>query len=147
MIRDLVTKYAGKVTLITIYIKEAHPRDEWSISGDTVSACIRQPKTLEERIKVAQGFATQHHPPGIIVVDNMEDTLEKAYQGWPERLYVLDGDEVVFSGGTGPFNYKPEDVDRFLQQYLHLEEQKNEEEKEESSGSLAQISSTCDASL
>ena len=40
-------------------------------------------------------------------MDDMQDTLMKAYGAWPERLYVIQGGKILYKGGKGPFFYKP----------------------------------------
>ena len=42
-------------------------------------------------------------------VDEMYDAANRAYAGWPTRLYmvVLDG-KVVYAGGLGSYDFKPE---------------------------------------
>jgi hypothetical protein len=119
MINSLATKYTGQLDIVHIYIREAHPKDEWKITGDVVSCSIKQPRTLSERLAVAQRFVTDYQPLGTTVVDGMDNDLEHKYKAWPERLYVLDGDWIVYSGDPGPFGYIPEEVDRFLQKYLN----------------------------
>ena len=32
------------------------------------------------------------------LVDDMQNTAQKAYAGWPDRLYVLDGETRVLPG-------------------------------------------------
>jgi hypothetical protein len=46
-----------------------------------------------------------------VVVDGLDDAASIPYGAWPERLYVLDGDgRVLYRGGPGPFEFKPEEV-------------------------------------
>jgi hypothetical protein len=119
MVRHLATKYGGQVDLLHVYVREAHPKDEWSWGGDAISCSIRQPRTLDERLAVARRFAdTYQLDPNSIVVDTMTNAIEQQYKGWPERLYVLDHGKIVFVGQPGPFGYIPEEVDRFLAGYL-----------------------------
>ncbi len=48
-------------------------------------------------------------------MDNMEDTTERAYQGWPDRIYIvgLDG-KIVYAGAKGPQGFKPEEAKESL---------------------------------
>jgi hypothetical protein len=117
MVQHLVQKYP--VNLLHVYIREAHPKDEWAWAGDAISCSIRQPRTLEERLDVGRRFAQDYGiDPTTIAVDNLDNTMEQLYKGWPERLYVIHQKKIVFVGTPGPFGYIPEEVDRFLAQYL-----------------------------
>lgn len=51
-----------------------------------------------------------------VVVDNMQDTANKAYAGVPIRLYILKGREVEYAGGVGPTFYRLDEVTEWLQQ-------------------------------
>ena len=44
------------------------------------------------------------------VVDTMDDAVERAWAGWPDRLYVVDIDGVVvYRGGKGPMGFRPDE--------------------------------------
>ncbi len=53
------------------------------------------------------------------LVDDMQDTTERAYTGWPDRLYVIDpAGRVAFKSKAGPFGFHPEDMAATLQSVL-----------------------------
>ena len=47
----------------------------------------------------------------------MENEATQAYGAFPERLFILQEGKVVYEGGTGPYNYKLEEVQRWLEKY------------------------------
>ena len=50
------------------------------------------------------------------VVDNILDTTERAYTGWPDRLYVIDrSGRVAYKSQAGPFGFHPEAMAKALQ--------------------------------
>ena len=51
-----------------------------------------------------------------VVVDNMEDTTNKAYAGMPIRLYIIKRRTIEYAGGTGPMFYNLNEVKEWLQQ-------------------------------
>jgi len=108
--------YGDRARFLTVYIKEAHPEDEWQMdSNETENVCYPQPKTLEQRVAIANDFTKRFHYDVPIAVDDMDNVAEKAYAGWPERLYVIDENgKVAFKGKPGPFGYHPEEVDAWL---------------------------------
>ena len=49
----------------------------------------------------------------------MDNAADRAFQGWPERLYVLSTDgRIAYQGDKGPYGFDPEELDRFLKAYL-----------------------------
>lgn len=89
-----------------MYIREAHPTDGWALPNNKFK--IKDPKTLEERQKVAKEFAAEVKTSIPILVDTLDDCVEKAYAGWPDRLYIIDANgKVAHKGGPGPGGFRP----------------------------------------
>ena len=62
----------------------------------------------------------RHIPP---LVDDMEDSTERAYTGWPDQLYVIDrAGRVAYKSRTGPFGFHPDDMTKALQSALSQSE-------------------------
>ncbi len=111
--------WGDRVRFLTVYIKEAHPEDEWQMeSNEDEGVCYPQPKNLEERLRIANDFQRRFDYELPLVVDGMDNGAMEAYAGWPERLYVLVGDEVALKGGMGPFGFDPEAVEVWLRDYF-----------------------------
>ena len=108
--------YAGKADFVAIYIKEAHPTDEWQMpSNEKEGVCYAQPQTVEDRVEIANDFATRCKFPIPIFVDDIHNSADSIYAGWPERLYVFDPDgTIAYKGKTGPFGFEPQEVDDWL---------------------------------
>jgi len=114
-LRDLYEQYGDRIEFLVIYIREAHPTDGWHIGDHD----IRDPRTMEERRRVAGQceVAMQH---GIrTYVDEMDDAVMKAYAAWPDRLYLigLDG-RVVYASGRGPWGFKPSELKKAIDKLL-----------------------------
>jgi len=104
------------VSFLTIYIKEAHADDEWHMSvNDDQGICYPQPKTLPQRLAIANDFVRRFHYGIPVAVDRMDNRANALYAGWPERFYILDERGIiVFKGKTGPFGFHPEEVESWL---------------------------------
>jgi hypothetical protein len=77
--------------------------------------CYRQPKTLAERVAIANDFTRRFHYPVPLAVDGMDNHAERLYAGWPERFYVIDeAGKIVYKGEPGPFGYHPEQIEAWL---------------------------------
>ena len=112
----LQKKYGDQVQFLTLYIKEAHPLDEWQMDSNVKEGvCYPQPTNQADRVKIANDFVKRFHYSIPLVVDPIENPANEAYAGWPERLYVVDeGGAIVYKGKPGPFGYHPEEVEAWL---------------------------------
>ncbi len=112
-----------------IYIREAHPIDGWWLGKGMLGLLLKldrsksamdvyDPKTIEERRKVA-GQCEVVLKYGIrTLVDELDDEVNKLYAAWPTRLYLvgLDG-RVVYAGGLGPYDFSPAKLDTAIGVY------------------------------
>lgn len=65
-------------------------------------------KTIEEREEAAKHCAAELGLKIPILMDSMDDKTEKAYQGWPDRLYVVGKDgKIAYAGEKGPRGFDP----------------------------------------
>lgn len=103
-----------------MYIREAHPTGGRQVPANQKDKIlIKDPKTLEERQKVADDFAAQFKVTIPILVDSIDDTVEKAYAGWPDRIYVIDAKgKIAYKGGPGPGGFKVSEVPAVLDKLL-----------------------------
>jgi type I thyroxine 5'-deiodinase len=99
-----------------VYVREAHPTDEWQMKSNVKDeVCYAQPKTLEQRVAIAQDFTARYKFPLPFGIDDMGNAAEGAYAAWPERLYIIDETgHIAYRGGLGPFQYKPAEVRNWL---------------------------------
>ena len=89
------------------------------LSGSKVSWEIYDPTTLEERRKAAGDCAESLQYGVKTYVDEMNDQVNKNYAAWPTRLYLIDKNGlVVYTGGLGPFGFKPGELKRAIQKHL-----------------------------
>ena len=53
------------------------------------------------------------------LVDDMQNTAQKAYAGWPDRFYVIDKEgKVAYRGEQGPRGFKPADAEAALKKLI-----------------------------
>jgi hypothetical protein len=99
-----------------VYIKEAHPEDEWQMdSNEKENVCYPQPRTLEQRVAIANDFVKRFRYDVPIAVDDMTNRANGLYAGWPERFYIIDeSGKIAFKGKPGPFGFHPEEVEEWL---------------------------------
>src|SRR5712692_1600922 len=118
-IRDVVQiyeDYKDHADFLTVYVREAHPTDEWQMKSNVKDdVCYAQPKTLEQRVAIANDFTKRFKFPLPFGIDDMSNAANDAYAAWPERIYIIDeSGRIAYRGGMGPFNYKPEEAREWL---------------------------------
>lgn len=110
--------------MYSVYIREAHPTDGWKMqSNDRVGVSIAQPATQAARNLVASQCCQALNLSMPLLVDTIDDQVNRAYSGFPDRLYLIDREgKVAYKGGRGPFGYKPRELEQTLLMLLIDEE-------------------------
>jgi hypothetical protein len=84
-------------------------------SNDRAGIAFAQPTTDEERTSVAAECCSALELPMPVLVDGIDDAVNTAYSGFPDRLYVIDTTgRVAYKGGRGPMGYKPLEMEQAL---------------------------------
>ena len=113
---QIYNDYKDHADFLTVYVREAHPTDEWQMKSNVKDdVCYAQPKTLEQRVAIAKDFTARYKFPLPFGIDDLSNAADNAYAAWPERLYIIDETgHIVYRGGMGPFHYKPAEVREWL---------------------------------
>jgi len=108
--------YREHANFLTVYIKEAHPEDEWQMdSNEKDGVCYPQPKTMAQRVAIANDFVKRFEYGIPTVIDPIDNPADTIYAGWPERIYIIDErGSIVYKAEPGPFGFHPEDAEKWL---------------------------------
>lgn len=100
-----------------IYIEEAHPTDLWQTSSNVTDGVLfESPRTDEERVNVAAMCVTRLSVKLPALLDGLDNRVERAYTGWPDRLYIVGADgRIAFKSAPGPFGFSTEALESALQ--------------------------------
>ncbi len=100
-----------------VYIEEAHPTDGWQMPSNIKdNILVASAKTLGDRDEAAHVCIVKLGIKIPAIVDDMQDSTERAYTGWPDRLYVISTDgRVAYKSKAGPFGFHPEEMAKSLQ--------------------------------
>jgi hypothetical protein len=112
--------YKDRAAFLFVYIQEAHPADGWQMKvNETDGVVIKRPKRWRDRQRAAQQCCRNLNLSIPCVVDTIDDSVDNAYSGWPERIFVVDRNGTVAYGGKrGPFGFKPDEAERALRHLL-----------------------------
>ena len=95
-----------------VYILEAHPSDVWQMESNIRDKVVfASPKDEDARSSVAGACVRKLGIKFPAVLDEFANTTERAYTGWPDRMYLIDQHgKVVYKSKPGPFGFKPDDL-------------------------------------
>ena len=118
----MAKRYAKQADFKVVYVREAHPSDGWQVPQNERQGVIyKNPTTGEARETIASECAVNLKISIPIVVDRMDDKVEHAYGGWPDRIYIVGSDgKVAFQGRPGPAGFRPDEAEAALKRVLGL---------------------------
>lgn len=117
-LEEIREKFSPALEFSYVYIKEAHAADEWQMkANETHDVVFNQPTTFAERMDLAKTFVETMDVGSRTLVDDIANTANACYAGWPERIYVIDrGGEIAYKGGMGPFYFDTDELEEFLEE-------------------------------
>jgi hypothetical protein len=115
-LNSLYREYRDRAAFYIIYIQEAHPTDGWQLDVNVEDdVLVASTRTLDERCEAAGACMLDLGIEFPALVDGPDDRVERAYTGWPDRLYVVDRDgRIAYKSDAGPFGFKPAAVETVL---------------------------------
>jgi len=103
-----------------VYIREAHPTDGWQTKANEEQGVkFKQPKTEKERAEVAQTCRKDLDIGIPMLMDDMKNSADEVYCGWPDRLYIVSKDgKIAYKGAVGPQGFNPREMEQALEKTL-----------------------------
>jgi type I thyroxine 5'-deiodinase len=103
-----------------VYIQEAHPVDLWQVKSNVRDGVLfASPKTDGERVDTANACVVKLAIKIPALLDAIDNRAERAYTGWPDRLYVIGTDgRVRYKSAPGPFGFSTSELDQALGRML-----------------------------
>ncbi len=102
-----------------VYITEAHPSDVWQMQSNIKEKIVfASPKNEEERALIAGACVRKLGIKFPAVLDEFGNSTERAYTGWPDRIYLVDANgRIAFKTKPGPFGFKPDELGAALAKF------------------------------
>ena len=80
---------------------------------------FESPRTKEERIDVAALCVIRLAVKIPALLDGIDNRIERAYTGWPDRLYIIGTDgRIYYKSAPGPFGFSTKELEASLTQLL-----------------------------
>jgi type I thyroxine 5'-deiodinase len=119
-LNKLHKEYQDRAAFYIIYIQEAHPIDAWQVDDNLKDdVLVSSTMTKDDRLKTA-GMCIRNLGIELpALVDEADNRAERAYTGWPDRLFVIDRDgKIDYKSAAGPFGFKPAEVEAALKRLV-----------------------------
>ena len=114
--QEVYKTYEDRADFILVYLREAHPTDGRRPARHVK---IKDPTSIEERDLVAGRCTETLKMTMPCVVDDMKDTVSKAYNAKPDRLFILGEDaKIVYRGDRGPRGFDIDGMEAALKSQL-----------------------------
>jgi type I thyroxine 5'-deiodinase len=108
------------VAFYAVYIQEAHPSDIWQMGSNVREGVVfASPRNDGERFQVAESCVRNLGIRFPALIDGIENTVERQYTGWPDRLILIGTDgRIVYKSEPGPFGFHPQGLESVLRSAL-----------------------------
>jgi hypothetical protein len=119
-LETLYQRFGDHMAFFVIYIREAHPTDEWLVeSNEHDNVLYTQPTTMEERTGVASACALRLDLTIPMLIDDLDNSTDRQYYALPDRLYLVGRDGyIVYRGLPGPFGFIVAELEKAIEGYL-----------------------------
>ena len=119
-LNQLYRDYGTRAAFFIVYIQEAHPIDAWQAADNLKDdVLVASTRTSDERREVAGLCVRNLGIEFTALIDRPDDSVERAYTGWPDRLYVIDREgRVAYKSAAGPYGFTPAGVGAALTRLL-----------------------------
>ena len=116
----MAERHKGRVAFLLIYVREAHPIDGRQVQQNLRDgALLTTAKTQAEKDGHADVCIRKLDIRFPTLVDKMDNKVELAYSGWPDRLYLVGPDgRVAYKSGPGPAGFIPAELETAIRRML-----------------------------
>jgi hypothetical protein len=118
----LYQTYKNQVEFYLVYIREAHPDSVLLTELDDGSKVLKkivQTEKVEDRKEAAHLCTQTLNLTMPTLIDSDDNRANKAYAGWPDRLYVVGSDgKIAYQGGPGPGGFRPQELEAWLKKNI-----------------------------
>jgi len=104
-----------------VYIQEAHPTDLWQMASNVREGVLfASAHSDQERTATASSCVRRLGIRIPALLDGIDNRTERAYTGWPDRLFLIGTDgRVVFKTAPGPFGFSTRTLEHSLAERTH----------------------------
>jgi hypothetical protein len=121
-IDEVYRDFRDRAEFLFVYIREAHPDSVLSLVDETMAprlVKVPQQSSLDVRAQAAAACGRTLKLSMPIAVDSMDNTVGRAYAGWPNRMVVVGVDgRILFASSPSPHGVDAARLRSWLEQNL-----------------------------
>jgi tetratricopeptide (TPR) repeat protein len=115
-LKSMYKRYGASIAFLLVYIREAHGTGDWqSTRNERQSVSLTPISTLADKQEHAAMCSRKLHLPFPALVDGMDGRVEKLYNAWPSRAFVIGRDgRVLYSTRLTELNFQATEMESAL---------------------------------
>ncbi len=117
---SMYRRYRANVPFLLIYIREAHAAGDWqSTRNERENVSLAPVSTLADKQEHAAMCSRKLHLPFPALVDGMDGRVEKSYNAWPSRAFIISRDgRVLYSTRLTELNFHVTEMESALKEAI-----------------------------
>lgn len=115
---SMYRNHRSQIAFLLIYIREAHAPGDWQSTRNQRENIVVAPvDTLTEKQEHASMCSRKLHLPFPALVDGLDGAVEKAYNAWPSRAFVVARNgRIAFSTRLTELDFHPQKMEAALRE-------------------------------
>jgi tetratricopeptide (TPR) repeat protein len=116
----LFGRFHNRALFLLVYIREAHPDSSWqSTANEREGIEQTDAATLDQKRSYAAACLRKLAVKYDAVVDGIDDAVDKTFQAWPSRVYLIGaGGKVLFNSVLDQLQFDPAALENALRTEL-----------------------------
>ncbi|MDA0653299.1 MAG: hypothetical protein O3C49_08500 [Proteobacteria bacterium] len=109
-LNEIYEAHKDNIEFFLIYVREAHPSDGWQTPQNLYEEVLYDaPTSDDERAEVANACQIGLDLKYPLLIDSIDDDVERKYVASPIRLFVIDEAGILtYAGDEGPHKFDPD---------------------------------------
>jgi len=109
-LNDIYEAHKDNIEFFLIYVCEAHPSNGWQTPQNLYEEVVFDaPTNADQRAEIANACQIGLDLKYPMLIDNVDDEVERKYVASPIRLFVLDENGILtYAGDEGPHKFDPD---------------------------------------
>ena len=109
-LNDIYEAHNDNIEFFLIYVCEAHPSNGWQTPQNLYDEVVFDtPTNADQRAEIANACQIGLDLKYPMLIDNIDDEVERKYVASPIRLFVIDENGILtYAGDEGPHKFDPD---------------------------------------
>jgi tetratricopeptide (TPR) repeat protein len=119
-LKSMYKRYEASVPFLLIYIREAHATGNWqSTRNERQNVSLAPVSTLADKQEHAAMCSRKMHLPFPALVDGMDGRVERLYNAWPSRAFIIGRDgRVLYSTRLTELDFHAAEMESVLKRTI-----------------------------